>query len=205
MEASPHSRIIESGLIIMNRRTFIASLGATSALAILGGVLPARALAQAAAPGSADAALAAVMDRIFFHFMDTNPEFATALGLDTGPRAGLKSQLSDYSPASQGRELAAYSGYERELAAIDRAALSQTSALHYDTVRFLAGSIVEGLSRFPYGSNGGRLCALCDQPAGRRLPGDSRLPRPAASGRQRRRCRRLSRPSRGVRHRARPE
>ena len=92
----------------MNRRTFIASLGATWALAILGGVLPARALAQAAAPGSADTELAAIMDRIFFHVMDTNPEFATALGLDTGPRAGLKSQLSDYSPASQGRQLAAF-------------------------------------------------------------------------------------------------
>jgi hypothetical protein len=42
----------------MNRRTFVASLGATSALAILAGVVPARALALAAAPGSADAALA---------------------------------------------------------------------------------------------------------------------------------------------------
>jgi len=138
----------------MNRRTFIASLGATWALAILGGVLPARALAQAAAPGSADTELAAIMDRIFFHVMDTNPEFATALGLDTGPRAGLKSQLSDYSPASQGRQLAAFSGFERELAAIDRSTLSETGALHCDTVRFLAGSVIEGLSRFPYGSNG---------------------------------------------------
>ena len=48
----------------MNRRTFIASLGATSALAILGGVLPARAWAQAAAsdPAAAYETLAVATD-----------------------------------------------------------------------------------------------------------------------------------------------
>ena len=68
----------------MDRRTFIASAGAASAFALFAG-LPIRALAQ---PGSAPApaagangALNGVMDRIFFYFMDSSPEFATALGL----------------------------------------------------------------------------------------------------------------------------
>ena len=135
----------------MNRRTFIASLGATSALAILGGVLPARAWAQAAAPGSADAALAAVMDRIFFHIMDTNPEFATALGLDTGPRAGLKSQLSDYSPASQGASLPPMR-FER-VAAIDRSTLRRPAPF-IATRCDLAGSLVEAFPAFPMAAMG---------------------------------------------------
>ena len=139
----------------MDRRTFIAALGATSALAFAGG-FPARALAQAApqpATGGADAQLAALLDRIFYNFMETSPEFATQLGLDTGPRAALRSQLSDFSAASQARDLAAFRGYERELEAMDRAALSDPSALHYDTVRFLAANVVRGLAGFPYGSN----------------------------------------------------
>ena len=54
----------------MDRRTFIAALGATSALAFAGA--PARAFAQAAAApaaGPADAQLAALLDRMFYHVM----------------------------------------------------------------------------------------------------------------------------------------
>ena len=90
---------------------------------------------------------------MFFHIMDTSPEFATMLGLDTGPRAALRTRLSDYSPESQARELAVYRGYDAELRAIDRASLSETSALHYDTVSFLGANIISGLSTFSYGSN----------------------------------------------------
>ena len=98
----------------MDRRTFIAALGATSALAFAGSS-PAGASAQAA--GGADAQLAALLDRMFYDFMETSPEFATQLGLDTGPRAALRSQLSDFSAPSQARDLAAFRGYESELQA----------------------------------------------------------------------------------------
>jgi len=138
----------------MDRRTFIAALGASSALALTG--LPARALAQAAQPaaaGTADAEIAGLLDRMFYHVMETSPEFATMLGLDTGPRAALKSRLSDYSPASQARELAAFRGFDREMQGIDRGELSEASALHYDTVRFLGNNVIHGLATFPYGSN----------------------------------------------------
>jgi len=138
----------------MDRRTVLTGLSASAALAFL----PARLLAQAAAAapaasGTADAALAAVMDRMFFYVMETSPEFATMLGLDTGPRAAWRSKLSDYSPESQAEGLAAFRAFDAELRAIDRARLSETSALHYDTVRYLGESVIEGLSAFPYGSN----------------------------------------------------
>lgn len=137
----------------MDRRTFIASLGATSALAFTGG-FPAAAFAQAGAATGAGAPLAGLMDRMFYGFMETSPEFATSLGLDTGPRAALKSRLTDYSPAAQARQLGAFRGYQAELRAMDRAALPETSKLHYDTVSYLVDSAIEGLAGFPYGNNG---------------------------------------------------
>ena len=63
------------------------------------------AAASAAAVGAAPRALAAgtpaELNALFDRFMQENlvlqPEFATSLGLDTGPNAGLRSELSDRS------------------------------------------------------------------------------------------------------------
>ncbi|HEV2818208.1 MAG TPA: DUF885 family protein [Allosphingosinicella sp.] len=141
----------------MDRRTFIASAGAASAFALFAG-LPIRALAQpgsAPAPASgANGALNGVMDRIFLYFMDNSPEFATALGLDTGARAALRSKLSDYSVASRARDLAAARGFKRDLDAIPRARLTGASPLHYDTVQYMVTRQIEAVARFPYGNNG---------------------------------------------------
>ena len=142
----------------MDRRTFIASTGAASMLALLAG-LPGRALAQgqpaAAAPANgADAALNALMDRMFAGFMESSPEFATALGLDTGARAALKSRLSDYSAAEQARQLGVFRGYQRELQGMNRSAFSERGRLHYDTVRYLVDTNVSASADFPYGANG---------------------------------------------------
>jgi uncharacterized protein (DUF885 family) len=68
-----------------------------------------RLLAAAAASGltaaapkprrSADAAIAGYFDQVSERLLKASPEFATGLGLDTGARAALKSQLSDASMA----------------------------------------------------------------------------------------------------------
>lgn len=138
----------------MDRRTFIASTGAASAFALFAG-LPLRALAQAPAPAATgpEAPLNALMDRIFMSFMENAPEFATRLGLDTGPRAALRSRLSDNSIAARGQALARTRAFEAERRAIDRAALPVASKLHYDTVGVLNTMVIEGLSGFPYGNN----------------------------------------------------
>ncbi|MBC7987296.1 MAG: DUF885 family protein [Sphingomonadaceae bacterium] len=138
----------------MDRRTFIASLGAAGALGLAGGLSAPLYAHQAAPAGTVDAALAGLLDRMFWGFMEDSPEFATSLGLDTGPRAALKSRLSDYSPAAQAEQLGKFRGYKAELVAIDRARLSAASTLHYDTVGYLIDSAVEGLAGFPYGNNG---------------------------------------------------
>ncbi|MGE0178740.1 MAG: DUF885 family protein [Sphingomonas sp.] len=138
----------------MDRRTFIASTGATSMLALLAG-LPGRSLAQGQpAANAADAALSGVMDRMFAGFLESTPEYATALGLDSGPRAALRSRLSNYSAEEQARQLGIFRGYQRELHGMDRAAFSERSRLHYDTVRYLVDSNVAATAGFPYGANG---------------------------------------------------
>ena len=140
----------------MDRRTFLASAGAASAIALLAG-LPIRALAQGtAAPAAAGAngALLAVMDRIFFYFIDNNPEFATALGLDTGARAALRGQLSDYSVETRARDLAAFRRFKGELDAVPRASLTGAGSLQYDTVQYLMTRAITDGERFDYGNNG---------------------------------------------------
>ena len=80
----------------MDRRTFLT----TSGLVVAGTALaPAELLAQA---GTGDAALNALFERIFMEAVARSPELATSLGLDKGPNAALKSQLSP-APAA-GRE-----------------------------------------------------------------------------------------------------
>ncbi|NML94238.1 DUF885 domain-containing protein [Novosphingobium olei] len=79
----------------MERRDFLAFSG--SAVAALGLSWPARLLAQ----GTADAALNALLDRIFYDELLISPEQATSMGLDTGPRRELRSRLSDSSEAGQ--------------------------------------------------------------------------------------------------------
>ena len=139
----------------MDRRSFILSASTASAIALMGGGFARGAWAQAGAQaGPADAKLASVMDRMFYNFIDTTPEFATVLGLDKGPRAALKSKLSDYSRAEAARQLGVAKGFQAELKAIDRASLSEASKLHYDCVTYLGNNIVEGGERFPYGNNG---------------------------------------------------
>ena len=116
-----------------------------------------QALAQGAASpaaGPADAALSGLMDRIFAFFLENNPEFATQLGLDSGPRAALRSRLGDYSPAARAHDLAAFRRFKGEMDGIARTGLSERSRLHYDTLGAINAIALEGLERFDYGNNG---------------------------------------------------
>ena len=83
----------------MDRRSFLA----TSATAALAPLLEVPAFAQGKkGPGSGDAALNALFERIFQERVRTSPELATSLGLDKGPNAALKSKL-DTRPNSVAR------------------------------------------------------------------------------------------------------
>ena len=135
----------------MDRRSFLQSASTAAAVALMGGGF---AKAAWAAAGPEDAKLAALLDKIFFTVVDNAPELATMVGLDKGERAALKSKLSDYSKAEAQRQLGQFRGFRDELKAIDRAGLSEVSALHHDVSSYLLNDIVQGAESFPYGNNG---------------------------------------------------
>jgi uncharacterized protein (DUF885 family) len=130
---------------MLDRRRFLLSTAAGAAAAMAG---PALAGSPQASDGGAR--VTALLDRMMQEFLAESPEFMTALGLDTGPNAGVRSRLDDRSPGFVDRSFAAFRGYGADLAAIDRAALSGMDAVNYDTTRF----IVDGAAladRFDYG------------------------------------------------------
>ncbi|MFL9842132.1 DUF885 family protein [Sphingomonas sp. ST-64] len=136
----------------MRRRSFVQSIGA----AALAGALPASAREAGQKAGASDAALRALLDRIFNDRLTESPEGATALGLDTGKNAALKSQLSGRSAADSARDLARS---KRELAAIkaiDPATLGENARLDYDIVTYQLERSIAGRETFTYGSAGGR-------------------------------------------------
>ncbi|HEY5710616.1 MAG TPA: DUF885 family protein [Allosphingosinicella sp.] len=124
---------------MIDRRELL--LGA-SALAFTA-ALPARAFA---AEGSLEAVLGGIAEELLADY----PENASALGLDNGARAALKSRLSDRSPAGQ-RAIA--TRVERRLGllrAIDPAGLTPAQRIDLDVVRTSHETAREGFA-FPFG------------------------------------------------------
>lgn len=134
----------------MQRRDFMVG-GAAVALA---GAVPARAAFVA---GNADADFRAMLDRFFYTRLDESPEQATRLGLDTGERARLKSQLDDESAAGQARALARTRRELAELKRVNTADLSPASKLDHEIVEYQLTRAIAGAERFTYGSSLGRF------------------------------------------------
>ena len=137
----------------MDRRTFLTTTGATAAVAALPAV--ARTAPTEVAP--ADARFRATLDRIFYERLDSSPEQATVLGLDTGPRAALRSRLSDRSAAGQARALARARADLKAVKAFDRGTLSPAAQVDWDVVTYQLDRTIAGGTRFTYGESLGRF------------------------------------------------
>jgi uncharacterized protein (DUF885 family) len=142
----------------MDRRTFLGSTGA----AALAASIPAAANAAAAATAATgtnpnDAKLRTLLDRIFYDRIDASPEGATALGLDEGARAPLKSKLSDVSAKGAEAELAQARRELAELRTINPASLSPAAKLDYEVVLYQLQRSIAGGERFTYGASMGRF------------------------------------------------
>ncbi|MCC2981470.1 DUF885 domain-containing protein [Sphingomonas sp. IC4-52] len=138
----------------MDRRTFLGSTGA----AALATAVPAAAQKAAAAGTNAnDAQLRTLLDRFFYDRIGENPEGATALGLDTGERAGLKSKLNDGSAAGAQQDLARSKRELAELRKINPASLSPTARLDYEVVSYQLQRSIAGGEKFTYGASMGRF------------------------------------------------
>lgn len=134
------------GQTAIDRRSVLMSGGAVAAATLVPMAVSAKGRA-----GSGDAALRTLLDRFFYDRLAERPEQATSLGLDTGARAGLRSQLGDETRAAVARSLARSRAEQAALRRIDRATLSDAAAIDYDVVDYqLKLAIRRGA--FDYGS-----------------------------------------------------
>ena len=131
----------------LDRRQFLLGSAAAGAYALSG-------CATMAGGGTASARARALYDRIFEAMLETAPEMATGLGLDTGERAHLRSRLSDASRAGKMRSYRPMVEALPELRRIDRAALPAQERGWLDTVTWVAERI-GSFEQFAYGSIGG--------------------------------------------------
>lgn len=129
----------------MDRRSFLSSGAAVSALALLPGVARAQTVATV---GPADARLDIVFDRVFAEILQRAPELATSLGLDKGANADLKHQLSDNSPAAKARDRAQLKAAIAEIEAAPPAGLSDAGKLNREVVLYSLNAQAIAYDRF---------------------------------------------------------
>jgi uncharacterized protein (DUF885 family) len=104
-----------------------------------------------AAPAKpAEARLSALLADFAEEVLRLNPTSATGLGIDTGARAGLKSQIEELSDAADQQWANQVRSMLVRLKTVDRAALGPDAQTRYDSVQYAANAGVEGL-RWSYG------------------------------------------------------
>ena len=99
--------------------------------------------------GSEDARLHTLLLAQFEDGLDRNPEGATSLGLDVGPRAAQRGQLADRSVAAFQAEVPRNRERLAQLQAINADALSADGRLSYDIALFQR-ELAVGYARFPW-------------------------------------------------------
>ncbi|HEX6638460.1 MAG TPA: DUF885 family protein [Steroidobacteraceae bacterium] len=112
--------------------------------------LAATRLSATAAAGEGDAPAEKLVADIAEELLADYPENATALGIDQGARAPLKSRLSDRSPAGQQAIAQRVAKRLERLAAIDTTRLGAATRIDVDVVRTAHEFAQEGFA-FPYG------------------------------------------------------
>lgn len=139
------------------RSNRLAALACVASLPLLSACAQAVAAAQpmpvapavvAAAPTEAEAK--ALLDSFAENLLQLYPERATSLGIDTGARAALRSQLTDRSPAGQKHIADVLRADLARAQAFDASGLSFETRTNLEVVRSAYATALEGF-RFPYG------------------------------------------------------
>ena len=128
----------------VSRRETLGGLAAIGALPLFPSV------AFAAPAPATDAQASALLDSVAENLLRLSPERATSLGIDTGARAGLRSQLADRSAAGQLRIAATISADLERVEAIDTARLSHSVRTSVEVVRSAYANALQGFA-LPYG------------------------------------------------------
>ena len=134
---------------LINRRAAIAAMAAALSLPMMSGCSDGPP-AGPAAPGNADAGALALLNEIGENLLRLAPETATTLGLDTGDRASLRSQLADRSAEGQQKIAAAVRDALERAKAIDTSTLSHATRTSVEVVRSACAMALEGFA-LPYG------------------------------------------------------
>jgi len=134
----------------LSRRHLLQSASAFTAAGLIGcGKAGVDAAKPAAKSAEGDAALT-VLDRAKDFMLRSYPETASSMGIDKGDYAGLRAKLSDRSPAGQAEIAKQTRALSKDLAALDREALSPELALDVDVVAAVFDRSAKGFD-FPYG------------------------------------------------------
>ena len=129
----------------MDRRTFITTSSATALAASTGS-------AFAAIKPTGDAGLNATLDAAFYDEVAKSPETATALGLDKGANAALKSRLSPETRAWRMKRNAETKRWAAKVRSISPASLGQGGKRNRDLALYQFEQRTIALDRFGIGS-----------------------------------------------------
>jgi uncharacterized protein (DUF885 family) len=128
--------------LLLTRREAVAALAATAALPLVS--------CRPAGPPATDAEASKLLDSIGENLLRLSPEGATSLGVDTGARAALRSQLADRSVAGQQRLAALLQQDLARAEAMDVTRLSFPIRTSIEVVRSAYKTALEGFAQ-PYG------------------------------------------------------
>lgn len=129
--------------MIDRRQLLFSTLAAGAATSPLGAF-------AAEGEGVSDPRLARLLDGFVEEVLANDPQTATGIGKDKGPRAGLKRRLNDVSTGGRTRQIAGYADRAKRLRAIPRASLKGRDLTTYDSVLYAMDVGAEG-GRFGYG------------------------------------------------------
>jgi uncharacterized protein (DUF885 family) len=133
----------------MTRRDAIAALVSAVTVPLIpgcGGERP----AEPAAATATDADAMALLDQLGESLLRLLPETATSLGIDTGARAALRSQLADRSAAGQKQVTTQLNRDLDQISAFNTSGLSPAVRTSIEVIRSAYSTALQGLS-LPYG------------------------------------------------------
>src|SRR3954451_11192998 len=134
---------------MLTRREALAALASTAALPLMSACGHDNATGQsssAAAPGPRDADARALLDDVAENLLKLQPEAATSLGIDTGARAVLRTQLTDRSPAGQQRIAGQVKADLARVNALKTDGLSHAMRTSVEVVRSAYATALEGFA-----------------------------------------------------------
>ena len=132
---------------LISRRHAIAALACTAALPLV----PACTREQTTmTPTTTDRDALALLDELAEHLLRLFPESATSLGIDTGARAALRSQLADRSAAGQQRVVTQLRADLDRVNAVNTTGLSHATRTSVEVVRSAYATSLAGFA-LPYG------------------------------------------------------